>query len=313
MQILTLNNYGTIHIEKSDIGQVNTTKVGMVKKKEKSDSSHSSSENTRPEVKVAQTPEIKEGVLFCSDVQPHHATSTSDQKSMKSCDELMLQKVRRQGAYTPTKKTRDTTDMSLSSVAALLHSSTVNPSPNPEVYMNPVEKSGLGKYEQILKSWTSASRLHLVYDSSQQFFDSKGFNEKVCGRKNLLIVAVSGKSIFGSWHSKQVPKEKKDSFVYIKDDENHFVFTLKNEFNIPPTRFFPNEVGKHTKSLCLSGSKNTTCIVGVYSAFFIETVDDGSTVDWSFNTNYKDPTEKGHLIFTGKESFTTDRLLAFSV
>ncbi|EKE41606.1 hypothetical protein ENUP19_0041G0128 [Entamoeba nuttalli] len=174
-----------------------------------------------------------------------------------------------------------------------------------------LDNEGLGLCDEIMKQWTGFKEMKLIYDSSQQFFDSRGFNEKVCGRKNLLIIVVSGKSIFGSWHSKQIPKEKKDGFVYVKNDENHFVFTLRNIYNINPTKFLPREVNHHSKSLCISGSKNSTCIVGCYSCYFVETLDNESTVDWSFSSTYRDTSGKGHLIFTGKQAFTTDRLLAF--
>ncbi|EDR29117.1 hypothetical protein EDI_287470 [Entamoeba dispar SAW760] len=317
--ISTINNYGIISIHKNTSYQqdnLDTKTQHLIPQKL---SCLQSSESVSKCATQPQTP-CNPANSF---LEPYSKSCSSPADSLKKVKTdsttlnpsviSFLSKHQKQSSLSTTKLRRQTVD---DTIIKQKNPGKINPSTSftpltLNLFQDPFEIVGLSKYETVLKQWIPSIRMKLIYDSSQQFFDSKGFNEKVCGRKNLLIIVVSGKSIFGSWHSKQIPKEKKDGFVYVKNDENHFVFTLRNIYNINPTKFLPREVNKYSKSLCLSGSKSSTCIVGCYSCYFVETLDNESTVDWSFSSTYRDTSGKGHLIFTGKQAFTTDRLLAF--
>ncbi|ELP90541.1 hypothetical protein EIN_019300 [Entamoeba invadens IP1] len=310
MQVTTLNNYGTIRLMNSSVLQVINNDKAQFKQKRDRDffpmlRSTSSMIQFTPDTSDENTKSSSEQKQATSHV---YYPSESNSKNIECSTPSLC--VERSSSCLSKKVKR------VSRQESSIDEPHFSESKSPAIALktcNNFDIPSLRRYEQILKDWTCANSMELIYDSSKHFFDSKGFNENVCGSKNVMIIVMSGKSIFGSWHSKKIPKEKKEGFVYVKGDENHFMFTLKNPYKIPPTRFFPIEVNKHTKSLCVSGSRNSACVVGVYSGYFIDVVDNSSSIDYSFNTNYEDHTSKGGLVFVGNQSFTTDRLLAFNV
>ena len=172
----------------------------------------------------------------------------------------------------------------------------------------------IAPFLETLQTWLQGSITQLLYDSRYDMLTSRSFNQAVCGHKNVLVAVTTGKgNVFGCFTSRQVPHNKSDGFVYVKNDRRHFVFSLRNASGAPPVRFDPKACDKSTKSLCVSGAKNENCVVACYAAFFIESKPGESTFDFTFPTFFANVPAEGVAFFDGAQAFTTARLLAFRV
>ncbi|KAK8809646.1 hypothetical protein WA158_000589 [Blastocystis sp. Blastoise] len=101
-------------------------------------------------------------------------------------------------------------------------------------------------YCQYILSWLGNNNKHsLLYKATRDGFSSSAFHSR-CDNipGTIVIIKTVNKNnhiynLFGgytslSWFSPN------DDILYGQFDPNSFLFTLKNSFNIPPTRFFPN-------------------------------------------------------------------------
>ncbi|KAL7717147.1 TLDc domain-containing protein [Entamoeba marina] len=264
--------------------------------------------------------------LFHSDISHTAHLSKSQRNSIQPCsftDSTISLTPSKSHSSLQSNSSSHKSHKSFSSVATSLTkrsavsgspSKSLTPSIEVEMNFNTFSIYGLSEYVDTLHNWFGKNTMHMIYDSKEQIFDANYLNRKICGKKDLLLfVTTSDGYIFGSWTSKQIPPDKKDDFNYVRGDTEHFVFTLKNPHNIPPTRIYPKSVDKSSKSLCISGSRNPTTVISCYSCFFIENEIDESTIDFSFGSFYGDVTNKGFGLFTGKSTFGVTRLVAFVV
>ncbi|ELP93004.1 hypothetical protein EIN_051890 [Entamoeba invadens IP1] len=87
----------------------------------------------------------------------------------------------------------------------------------------------------ILKSWTGLSQCTTIFDSENDELTARGVDSKITGKTNIVFLVEDTRgNVFGSFHGIIPPPDK---LISSKDDPKHFVFTLKNPHNIPPTKF----------------------------------------------------------------------------
>ncbi|KAL7722763.1 TLDc domain-containing protein [Entamoeba marina] len=95
---------------------------------------------------------------------------------------------------------------------------------------------------ETLKSWCGHTEYKIEYDSSIHGFKTQTLNEKIEKKGNILFLyQTNANSIFGSYHTVPIPFARDRSSTkpyFVNNDQSHFVFTLQNPSNYPPSRFF---------------------------------------------------------------------------
>ena len=171
------------------------------------------------------------------------------------------------------------------------------PAPNSSLLENLVDV-------EMLKEWTGFKSYDVVFESNTSDIDLFEFNGNVCGRNNLMLLVFSDDgSIFGSYTSVQVPQPSN----WVKKDMGHFVFTIKNPYNVPPTRFYPTKPGN---SVYIFQNDYMISVVAIQGAFKINIKMD-SVYSTKFSKFYKDTVGKGASLFvTNPEKFTIKSIMA---
>ena len=104
------------------------------------------------------------------------------------------------------------------------------------------------QYIQYLKEWSGKETCTIIYSNENEELSARIVNSKIQGKKNLyFIIEDCQGNIFGSYHS-FIPTEYEKK-VHQQEDHHHFIFTLKNPYNILPTKYLPTEHNDHILSL----------------------------------------------------------------
>eukprot|EP01125_Pyxidicula_operculata_P008705 TRINITY_DN2896_c1_g2_i3.p1 TRINITY_DN2896_c1_g2~~TRINITY_DN2896_c1_g2_i3.p1 ORF type:complete len:148 (+),score=42.80 TRINITY_DN2896_c1_g2_i3:1-444(+) len=93
------------------------------------------------------------------------------------------------------------------------------------------------EYSTVLKQWLPKNhKLELLYRGSRDGFSSKDFHSK-CDNKGatLTLVKSTSEDMFGGYTPIKWTPNGDDAI-----DKDTFIFTLKNQHNIPPTKFTRN-------------------------------------------------------------------------
>ncbi|KAL7720560.1 TLDc domain-containing protein [Entamoeba marina] len=132
------------------------------------------------------------------------------------------------------------------------------------------------------------------------FDDINKVKQSLCNRKNVLIIIGSEENVFGTFHSKTLGINEW-SF-----DLEHFAFTIKNKFNVRPTKF-----KRKTKEKIMCITENELYKINGWGS-----IGDESYIDFIFPTHYKDTVGKGGDVFVGNvylNSFEIDYFLALEM
>lgn len=115
-------------------------------------------------------------------------------------------------------------DKQIESNCLLIQPQTTTVCPVPELSM----------YYSSLQEWTQRKEARVVYSSDN--LTPSTFWQLTKGLNNLMIIVKTVDDfIFGSYHS--ILPDSQDTWV--RDDPEHFVFTLNNPHGIKPTHFYP--------------------------------------------------------------------------
>ncbi|EDR22095.1 hypothetical protein EDI_041240 [Entamoeba dispar SAW760] len=138
----------------------------------------------------------------------------------------------------------------------------------------------------ILLQWCHANKFCIIYNSENQELSTKQVWRTLQGRINIItVICTTNGSVFGSYHS-VIPKRQSSILC---DDKKHFMFTLKNPFNVPPTRFKQNL--KNENQLIIHRDIQNSWIFGVGYGFHIRGEDKsyiGSASGEQLNRGYID-------------------------
>ncbi|ELP90783.1 hypothetical protein EIN_026420 [Entamoeba invadens IP1] len=94
----------------------------------------------------------------------------------------------------------------------------------------------------ILCKWSSSQQCRIIYTTERFEFSTKAIWSVLHGRRNVMcLVVTDNDDVFGSFHS-LIPERRS---AIVSNDKKHFVFTLRNSFNIQPTRFFQNSTNEN--------------------------------------------------------------------
>lgn len=147
-----------------------------------------------------------------------------------------------------------------------------------------------------------------IYSSSVNSLRPEEFHTAVDNKGACVVIVESDDgSLFGGYTSVGF-NNGRNGRCY--KDPHHFLFTLRNPWNIPPTCFH----NKYPETSILYvdvygpcfGSHSDFCIRG-HGGHFEESHVIG------FPWSYEDPTGKGNSIFCGKENFSVKRMEVFIV
>ena len=106
----------------------------------------------------------------------------------------------------------------------------------------------ISQYLTTLKEWSGYTTPTILYSTETEELSARTLNSKINGKRNLyFIVEDMNNNLFGSYHS-HLPTEKEYK-QHSSEDQHHFVFTLHNPHNIPPTRYYPTEHNDHISYL----------------------------------------------------------------
>ena len=119
-------------------------------------------------------------------------------------------------------------------------------------------------FEEILLNWTHFNSMEIIFNTEKQEFTTENVFHILKGRSNIIfLILCENGNVFGSFHSK-IPK-KQSSIVF--DDDKHFLFSFKNSFLIPPTRFKQNV--RNDNQLVIHREVKNNWIFGIGYGFHI--------------------------------------------
>ena len=159
--------------------------------------------------------------------------------------------------------------------------------------------NGIDEFTHTLTSWTERSVGRIIYEGT---LDIDQLKETLPNKKNVLILIGSGNNVFGSYHDRIV--NKNEWCV----DLHHFVFTLKNQFHVPPTKF--KRVAKD-KVMTVVENNNYLYKINGFGSFGTH-----SFIDYLFPSHYHDSIGMGGDIFTGNvylNTFSIDYIMVLEM
>ena len=161
-------------------------------------------------------------------------------------------------------------------------------------------------YTEIIEEWTGKKIYQILYDTDIDEFSSRSFWRSIKGRTNIMIIIQTSKNyVFGSYHS-LLPNRQE---MYTEDNE-HFVFTIRNPKEYPPTKFMIKKEW-NKKSLYIYGDDQISDVFFVFGCFLI--CNNGeSFIKKIFNYTYKHDRDIDATIFVGnvwEEYFDVERLI----
>ena len=149
-----------------------------------------------------------------------------------------------------------------------------------------------------LKEWNNGKTAKVLCNS--EVMTTKRFNEIVSGHQNVcIVIRTKDNHIFGTFSSKlKSPKSIRDDDFDVVDDDQYYVFSLRNTCGIKPTMF------KKTKTMytiARYASTNETVIFEAEQCFTLATQVGISSVIDSFPKQYKNVPEDYLKLFTDGE------------
>ncbi|KAL7717203.1 hypothetical protein QTN25_005473 [Entamoeba marina] len=173
-----------------------------------------------------------------------------------------------------------------------------------------LRKGVINSYLPQLQQWTGHSHYRIIYNSKVDGMSTDTFNNRVCLKKKVMImIFTTDGNLFGSYHSKRIPPTGGEGFVC--DDSNHFVFTLRNPFNVPPTKFVRRNTSGPSLGINFTGFKsldNESVLVTSRWCYYIR--ENESNISMSFSSVYADTVGKDYFIFTGSTVIKLDLVIA---
>ena len=152
------------------------------------------------------------------------------------------------------------------------------------------------KYKKILCKWTQYETYELIYESEVDGYTSRSINMNINGKRNVMILIVSDNgSIFGCFNSFEIPKAQKED-QWIIDDNDFFVFTLRNKQKTQPMKFTLKEGIE--KSLVISPNTSRLWIIATHACFGLKQMDKNYIAN-NFCENYNCPSDITEDIFVG--------------
>ncbi|KAL7715933.1 TLDc domain-containing protein [Entamoeba marina] len=152
----------------------------------------------------------------------------------------------------------------------------------------------IDSYYKYLLDWTNTNSTNVLFDSENEELTSRTIYSKINGKNHIcFIVTDENNNIFGSYHT-VIPIANK--FIGEKDDQFHFIFTLCNPHNIPPTRYFPSKTNDDILKIFNSDDiRNVVDIKGAYGIVSNNKV----FIYESIISRYVDIPPKGPLLLIG--------------
>ncbi|KAL7714295.1 TLDc domain-containing protein [Entamoeba marina] len=162
--------------------------------------------------------------------------------------------------------------------------------PNLKIY-KPISEIKTDPFK-VLSQWVSLPTKTVIFSSEIHDMSPATLWNKIKGRSNVMFVVITDVGdIFGSFHG-TVPQKQGD---WVWDDNKQFVFTLRNQYHIEPTKFTPKRT---THSLLNISQKNLKKKLFWISDAYRIASDDKSYISSSFDRFYNDPTGIGPSLFT---------------
>ena len=160
--------------------------------------------------------------------------------------------------------------------------------------------------KQILEEWTGKSIFVTLFDTDIDEFSSRSFWRSIKGRSNVMIlIQTCDNYLFGSYHSTLPECQEK-----YREDNDHFVFTIRNPKNYPPTKFTIKKDWKH-RNLYVYGDDQISDVFFVFGCFLICNNNE-SFIKTIFNSAYTHDWDVDASMFVGNvwdNYFDIERLL----
>jgi len=151
-------------------------------------------------------------------------------------------------------------------------------------------------FRKQIESWLINKKIGpILYQATKDRFDAPSFHKK-CDNKvhTLTVIESTGGCIFGGYTD--IPWDSTQGSDGFKRSKNCFLFTLKNDFNIPPTKF---GIRNESKAIFNHSSYGPT-----FGEFDISLYNYNNSIYTSnkanFPLSYGDSTGRGCELFTGK-------------
>ncbi|KAL7715881.1 TLDc domain-containing protein [Entamoeba marina] len=151
---------------------------------------------------------------------------------------------------------------------------------------------------------------NVVFDTDIDEFTSRELWSHLKGRSNIIIVIENESGyVFGTFH-KKLPQQQEQ---WQEDDNQHFVFTIINPYQLQPQTFPIKPTWK--KSLYIYADDQTCDVFGIYNAFWISNNGD-NFIRLLFKNGYEDASGIGNTLFTNNvypETFEVNRVLCLQL
>jgi len=168
----------------------------------------------------------------------------------------------------------------------------------------------IGEYQKKIEEWLGGTKKigSILYQATQDGFRASDFHRK-CNNKGstLTVIESSLGYIFGGY----VDKEWISSSGFYVSSDNAFLFTLKNSFSIPPTKFDIKIPG--TNAIVCNSSYGPIFGNGGNDLLIFDQSNSNSNSSSNFPTSYIDTTGKGNNLFAGSKTFTTKEIVVYQI
>ena len=166
-------------------------------------------------------------------------------------------------------------------------------SPTPDTFLN--NETQTKSYVDYLCQWSHFSSCEIIFDTDDQELTTKNVWRTLRGRKNIAMIITDVHGwVFGSFNG-IIPKKQSN---IVSNDYDHFLFSFKNPFDVPPTRFRQNF--RNENQLIIHRDNQNSWVFGIGYGFHIR--DDGKSYIGSasgeqLNRGYIDTIGLNSLIF----------------
>ncbi|BFU18271.1 hypothetical protein EHI8A_239360 [Entamoeba histolytica HM-1:IMSS-B] len=168
------------------------------------------------------------------------------------------------------------------------------------------------KYIKQVIEWTATHKAEVVYNSDVNGRDTLSLNRSLCNRTNFSIFIVTGTTdVFGSFHGKSISSPPKSRWEAVQNDDKFFVFTCKNSFGIPMTRYLPNET---SDSLIIFPNRGINLFT-IFGCYQIGQFECSPMKKREFIKNFKDAPPCGTELFSGlrNDKFVAQKIIVFQL
>ncbi|EDR25420.1 hypothetical protein EDI_002850 [Entamoeba dispar SAW760] len=159
-----------------------------------------------------------------------------------------------------------------------------------------------------LMEWNNGKKAHILFNGPIP--TPKTFNEIVSGHRNVsIVIRTKDDSIFGCYSSKlRSPMSLRDNDFDVRDDNQFYVFTLRNHCGIPPMKFTKKD---NEYTLARFASSNETMIAEAESCFKLASEKGVSSISKYFSQEYNNVPSCSTQLFvncSGEDTFTVQSL-----